>query len=186
MTTPPRIKCVIPQSWQTALEALAQQTGKSVEQVVYEAIAQYLNPDLNPNLSPDLNKTAALDKQPSVPAEALTQMQSQIHRLENRLAKTDLAIMQTAALAARVVAIEQTLRQMPNTSAEDKLQPLEDEPEEEFEDEPDEILVGFLESDDFQDRLQQAIDPASSRSTSYASDSDEDEPGEILYDFIEP
>ena len=185
MTEHPRIKCAIPQSWQTALEALAQQTGRSVEQVVSEAIAQYISSNLNL----DTTKAAALSKQSAAQAEALTQMQSQIHRLENRLAKTDLAMMQTAALAVRVMAIEQTLQrsQMPNTPAEATLQPPEEEPEGEFEDEPDEILVGFLESDDFQDRLQQAIDPASSRSISpHASDADEDEPGEILYDFIEP
>ncbi len=66
-------------------------------------------------------------------------------------------------------------------------------PEDDIEDEPDEILIGFLESDDFQDRLQQAIDPAVSKTSApsqadkeYADEEYEDEPSEILYDFIEP
>ena len=119
MTELPRIKCSIPQSWQTDLENLAQRTGQSVEQVIYQAIAQHLN-------------------------KHLSEMQ-------------DLY------------------------------------PEDDIEDEPDEILVGFLESDDFQGRLQQAIDPAIFQVSmpkvsmpSQMAEEYEDEPGEILYDFIEP
>ncbi|MBW4661947.1 MAG: hypothetical protein KME15_25055 [Drouetiella hepatica Uher 2000/2452] len=113
----PRIKCSIPQSWQTDLESLARQTGQSVEQVVYQAIAQHLGKHL--------------DKKQDLYAEYA---------------------------------------------------------EDDIEDEPDEILVGFLESDDFQDRLQQAIDPTVSSTSASRQENEEyeDESGEVLYDFIEP
>jgi hypothetical protein len=174
MTEQPRIKCAIPQSWQIELESLAQQTGQSVEQVVYEAIARYLGKGC-------LNKS-------EVPANVVTQMQSQLKLLESRLAKADMALMQTALLAERVLAIEQLIGrsgQVDSTVSQSALYEDDD-----IADEPDEILTSFLESDDFQDRLQAAIDPITleeltpSRMDQEADQEYED--GEILYDFIEP
>ena len=185
MTEQPRIKCAIPQSWQAELEILAEQAGQSVEQIVYEAIAQYLG-------------KMRLDK-PEISANALMQMQSQLQRLESQLAKADMALMQTTSLTTRVIAIEQAIGRSTQTHDSppqadlDEDDGIEDDGIEDdgIEDEPDEILISFLESDDFQGRIQEAINPGMPRKPvlSLADEScenEEYEDGEVLYDFIEP
>jgi hypothetical protein len=112
------LQCQIPLAWQMQLETIAQRTGQSVEQVIYQAIGRYLGQ-----------------------LEILGQ-------LERRS--------------------------------------LESTPAEESDDEPDEILTSFSESDEFQERVRQAIAPSHSPGESPLYEEIENEPDEILYDFLEP
>jgi len=197
MTESPRIKCAVPRSWQTALENLAQQTGQTVEQLIYQAIAQYLD---KAHLSKTHLSKAHLEKiQDLGTANPLVsrQIQNQLQRIESQVAKVDIAVLQTAMLATRLVAIEQAIGRLlqPQSMLQENYTPQEDlgsrsnlYAEEDVEDEPDEILVSFLESDDFQERLHRAIDFTVPLAfvPSHTDEVYEDESGEILYDFIEP
>ena len=109
------LQCQIPLEWQIQLETIAQRTGQSIEQVIYQAIGRYLG-------------------QPA-----------------------DQATLQSPEIA-----------------------PDEDE----IEDEPDEILTGFLESEEFQEQVRQTSEAGRSSDPSLYEEI-ENEPDEILYDFLE-
>ena len=117
----------IPLVWQMQLETIAQRTGQTLEQMVYQAIGHYLGQSSGQSLS----------------------------QLELR---------------------------SPKSAPDEGLK------EEDFEDEPDEILTSFLESDDFQERVRQAIAPQSVDQSADRSPYEEieHEPDEILYGFLEP
>ena len=105
----------IPLIWQTQLETIAQRTGQTLEQVVYQAIGYYLG-----------------------------QVELRSPRVE----------------------------------------PVGELDDEEIEDEPDEILTSFAESDEFQAQVKQTI-ASNALADQSPYENIENEPDEILYDFLE-
>lgn len=166
MAEQPMIRCQIPQSWQAELEAIAQQTGQSLEQVVYEAIAQYLGK--------------------GVPAQAIAALQNRLEVVEQRVEQVDEALLQS--LSTRLTGLEQlvarsSLQEPPvPSSAPLAIEAMEPE------DEPDEIMESFRESEGFQERVRRATAPSKARihNAPMTYEEIEDEPDEILYDFIDP
>jgi phosphoglycolate phosphatase-like HAD superfamily hydrolase len=148
MTEQPMIGCRVSQEWKATLETIALNSGRQLEQVVYEAIAQYLAE--------------------AAPQRAFHQAQaSQIQEIFVRLAQTerqtsriDILCDQIVALSARLAALEQGVIDptlLPTRLATgnyhtnaasltehqavvEAIASLED-----IEDEPDEILYDFLE-----------------------------------------
>jgi hypothetical protein len=114
----------IPLVWQIQLEAIAQRTGQTLEQVVYQAIDHYLSQHLGQQLGqPDLRSS--------------------------------------------------------------RIAPVGEFDDEEIEDEPDEILTSFAESDEFQAQVKQTI-ASNALADQLACEEIENEPDEILYGFLEP
>lgn len=167
MSESSKIKCRIPLSWQAELEAIANQTGQGVDRVIYQAIAEYLG------------KT-------EVSASSLQGMQHRLATVETQVSKADEAVMQVMMLSTRLVAVEQALASLSVSKGPAPLVIPEDD---DIEDEPDEIMMSFLESEDFQTRAQQAIRPSPAHrelSQPLTYEDFENEPDEILYDFLEP
>jgi hypothetical protein len=151
------IKCHIPQAWQVEIQAIATRLGCNVEQIIYEAIAQYLSKN-------NANRLLEI--------------------VESSNSKADAALLQVLTLAARVTALEQVHLQTTARIGVLAIVPGTNDTE----DEPDEILTSFLESDDFQERAAQSISPlrvAKDQSLPPTYEEFEDEADEILYDFIE-
>jgi hypothetical protein len=66
-----------------------------------------------------------------------------------------------------------------------RIAPVGELDDEEIEDEPDEILTGFAESDEFQAQMKQTI-AANTLADQSPYEDIENEPDEILYGFLEP
>ncbi|MBD3882814.1 hypothetical protein IFO70_13660 [Phormidium tenue FACHB-886] len=155
------MRCRIPLAWQLQLEAIAQRSGQSVEQLIYQAIGQFLGQAEGNRVEP-----AALDA-----LQSLDEVKLQLLTLTTRVAMLERSV-GVQADTARVGS--------PISTPEDEA------PDDEIEDEPDEIMISFLESADFQERVQQAIAPSLSSHQSLTYEDIENEPDEILYDFLEP
>ncbi|HEY9644513.1 MAG TPA: hypothetical protein V6C57_28715 [Coleofasciculaceae cyanobacterium] len=178
MAEQPMIKCHIPQAWQAEIQAIANQAGCSAEQIIYEAIAQYLGKG---------NQHSHLAAHNV--AEEQKRLEQRLADMEHRSLKADAALMQVMTLSTRVAALEQAQllqrikTEVPTVGVEDV------GVEEDAEDEPDEILTSFLESDDFQERASQSVSlprVLKHQSLPLTYEDFEDEADEILYDFIEP
>lgn len=113
----------MPLAWRQELEAIAYETGQSLEQVVCEAVAQYLG---RTNELPLIAGSAGL--------------------------------------------------------------PLNEDTLHDCDDEPDEIMASFLESEGFGEKVRQAIAPSATRLAGMplTYEEIEQEPDEILYEFLEP
>ncbi|NJR64658.1 MAG: hypothetical protein HC772_03950 [Leptolyngbyaceae cyanobacterium CRU_2_3] len=175
------LKCHIPKTWQAEIQALARQAGHSPEQVIYEAIAQYLGK------SSGKSSSKSKGQNNSTP-HVLTEVQQRLEIVEHRSHKADEAMIQVLALTVRVAALEQVIQLARLTPRSLDFKPTD---EEDPDDEPDEILTSFLESEDLQDRVTQTTRSSanSQNLTTSRTDEDEDmedEADEILHDFIEP
>lgn len=109
------VSCQIPQDWKAKIEQVAAQRKKDPSQIIFEALAQYLGEDVNTN-------------------------DSRLNALETEV----------TALRASVSQLERTVKELQvrsplvptwNNSAAESVQPLVDE---DFIEEPDEILIDFL------------------------------------------
>lgn len=205
----PRVGCEIPQDWKVKIDTIAAQTGRTSDQVVYEAIARYLqqqdlqqqdlqrqasgNDDL---LQPLVSRLESLEQEAVVAREALAQVQ----RLSVKLEQLERAI----AFSSPAIA---TLSNVPINSSPIAAHPIDNESDE-IEDEPDEILWDFLEPEQRSHQLallnqqssahptlpdcppdaEKLPQPPSSQYRRYGLEIEEgeDEPDEILWDFVDP
>lgn len=153
------MRCRIPLAWQLQLETIAQRSEQSVEQLIYQAIGQFLGQVENNRVEP-----AALDTQ-----HTLDEVKLQLLTLTTRVTMLERSVGAQADMARSLTPV-----------------PANETEEDEIEDEPDEIMVSFLESEDFQARVQQAVAPNLRSHQPLAYEDIENEPDEILYDFLEP
>lgn len=109
------VSCQMPQDWQAKIEQLAALRKQEPSQIIYEALAQYLGEDVNRNDS----RLNALE------AEAIA-LRASVSQLE---------------ITVKELHLRSPLVPSWNNSAAAPVEPLV---EEEFLDEPDEILIDFL------------------------------------------
>lgn len=120
------LSAMVPQSWIAQFESLSQQKGRSVEELVREAIAQYLGiPEATPTHSIELEA-----------------VQKKLEALSQKLSTLEVACDRISRLETRLNALER-LSQPSLMSNLSTVQKIEDEADYEY-DEPDEILSDFL------------------------------------------
>jgi hypothetical protein len=122
------MRCRIPLAWQLQLEAIAQRTDQSIEQLVYHAIGQYLG---------QIEK--AVIEKPAIepPASALNEVRQQVLALTARMTALEQAACPESPARSPI-----SLPLVVPLLVEENLSEVE---EDDIEDEPDEILYDFLE-----------------------------------------
>lgn len=123
------IETIVPQEWANQLNQYSLETGRSVAELVQEAIGQYLktiSTSLNPN---------SKQLEDSLLEQELLILQQKVQSLE-------LLFHQVSKLEAKITSIEKIIiPEVPITSDSTFAQLLTDDSDE---DEPDEILTDFL------------------------------------------
>ena len=123
------IETTVPQEWANQLNQFSLETGRSVKELVQEAIGQYLktiSTSLNPN---------SKQLEDSLLEQELLILQQKVQSLE-------LLFHQVSKLEAKITSIEKIIiPEVPITSDSTFAQLLTDDSDE---DEPDEILTDFL------------------------------------------
>lgn len=127
------IAAMVPQEWLVKLEQLSQETGRSLEELIREALAQYLG--IEKKISP--SQTLGNVRLATVQQE-LTTLKQKVNHLEQLFP-------QVAKLEAKLFSLEKTLIPelsiLPNSQTFTQVVPIDDD---EQYDEPDEILTDFL------------------------------------------
>ncbi len=109
------VSCQIPQDWKAKIEHLAAERKKEPSQIIYEALAHYLGEDVNSNDS----RLNALEAEVTMLRSSISQLELIVKELQQRS-----HVFSTSS----------------NSSAA-SVEPLADE---DFIEEPDEILIDFL------------------------------------------
>ncbi|WP_013322874.1 ribbon-helix-helix protein, CopG family [Gloeothece verrucosa] len=126
----------VPQEWINQFEKLAQQSGRSVTELVRDALAQYIG----------------IDASSSKVVSQLEQVQIELKLLRQKIAEMELYKTQIRELSVRLAAVEQSRGKersqflSPNSLSfsQSSLIKSETEEDEDYEDEPDEVLTDFL------------------------------------------
>jgi hypothetical protein len=123
------IETIVPQEWANQLNQYSLETGRSVAELVQEAIGQYLKTiptSLNPN-SENLEDS---------------RIEQELLILQQKVQSLELLFHQVSKLEAKITSIEKIIiPEVPITSDSTFAQLLTDDSDE---DEPDEILTDFL------------------------------------------
>ncbi len=123
------IEIIVPQEWANQLNQYSLETGRSVAELVQEAIGQYLKTiptSLNPN-SENLEDS---------------RIEQELLILQQKVQSLELLFHQVSKLEAKITSIEKIIiPEVPITSDSTFAQLLTDDSDE---DEPDEILTDFL------------------------------------------
>lgn len=123
----------VPQEWIDKFEILAKQTGRSVTDLVREALAQYIG----------------IDKSSSTIVSQLEQFQSELKLLKQKIREVELYKTQIRELSVRLAVVEQSMGKVrtqlisSDLSSSSEVELIESEIDEDYEDEPDEILTDF-------------------------------------------
>ncbi|HAX74399.1 MAG TPA: hypothetical protein DCY88_00815 [Cyanobacteria bacterium UBA11372] len=115
MTEKSIVSCQIPQDWKAKIEHLAKERKKEPSQIIFEALAQYLGEDVNKNDS----RLNALEAEVTTLRASISQLEGIVKELQMR----------------------SPLVPTWSNSAATSVEPLADE---DFIEEPDEILIDFL------------------------------------------
>lgn len=117
------VSCQIPSDWKAKIDRLAAERKKEPNQIIHEALAQYLGEDAK------------------IKDSRLNTLETEVKFLRSLISQLDLTVKglqqrsQTAIISeAASVQLSQTLQMQPNA----------DEDDDSVEDEPDEILYDFL------------------------------------------
>lgn len=124
---PPYLGARVPQKWISRFETISQQTGRSVDDLVREAIAQYLGVEAELVVAGQIDDLKAQISRIAKKVDALYDSKTELRQVSARLTTLE-RILGTAALSQP---------QTPPETAEE---------EDEF-DEPDEVLIDFLPPD---------------------------------------
>lgn len=127
------VSCQIPQDWKRQIEQIAAQRKKKSAQIIYEAIAQYLGEDIQ---TVD-NRLLALEKEMPTLQKEITQLNTTVKNLQEKL---------QAAASMLTISYPASVNLPPKV--QQSSQPNHDNDDDFPEDEPDEILYGFLEPED--------------------------------------
>lgn len=127
------IAAMVPQEWLVKLEQLSQETGRSIEELIREALAQYLG--IEKKISPSQTLT-------NVP---LATVQQELTTLKQKVNHLEQLFPQVAKLEAKLFSLEKILipelSTLPNSQTFTQVVPIDDDQQY---DEPDEILTDFL------------------------------------------
>ncbi len=127
------IAAMVPQEWLVKLEQLSQKTGRSIEELIREALAQYLG--IEKKISPSQTLV-------NVP---LAMIQQDLTTLKQKVNHLEQLVPQVTTLEAKLFSLEKILipelSTLPNSQTFTQVVPLDDD---EQYDEPDEILTDFL------------------------------------------
>ena len=127
------IAAMVPQEWLVKLEQLSQKTGRSIEELIREALAQYLG--IEKKISPSQTLV-------NVP---LAMIQQDLTTLKQKVNHLEQLFPQVTTLEAKLFSLEKILipelSTLPNSQTFTQVVPLDDD---EQYDEPDEILTDFL------------------------------------------
>ncbi|MFB2970095.1 hypothetical protein ACE1CD_14055 [Aerosakkonema sp. BLCC-F183] len=124
------VNCQIPQDWKRQIEQIAAQRKKQSAQIIYEAIAQYLGEDIQ---TVD-NRLLALEKEMPTLQKEITQLNATVKSLQERLhAATSTIAISDPASVNLIKKVQQEYIYSDENFPDD---------------EPDEILYGFLEPED--------------------------------------
>ena len=127
------IAAMVPQEWLVKLEQLSQKTGRSIEELIREALAQYLG--IEKKISPSQTLV-------NVP---LATIQQDLTTLKQKVNHLEQLFPQVTTLEAKLFSLEKILipelSTLPNSQTFTQVVPLDDD---EQYDEPDEILTDFL------------------------------------------
>ncbi|MBD2181531.1 hypothetical protein [Aerosakkonema funiforme] len=132
MTEEVMVSCQIPQDWKRQIEQIAAQRKKQSAQIIYEAIAQYLGEDIQ---TVD-NRLLALEKEMPTLQKEVTQLNTTVKNLQEKL---------QAAASIITISYPPSVNLPQNVQ---KSQPTDYNDDDFPDDEPDEILYGFLEPED--------------------------------------
>ena len=126
-----KLSATVPTEWVAKLTHLSEKNGCSLEELVREALAQYL----------DLNHFSA---SPDSESASFTTLQKQLVTLTTRVKDLEVLFSQVAKLEAKMFSLERTLMPelstLPETETFTQFLATDDEQY----DEPDEILTDFL------------------------------------------
>lgn len=122
-----KLETTIPQEWMDRFEDLAKQTGRSLTELIQEALAQYIGADLGA-------------RSPS----QLEQFRSELAFLRQKVTELEPYKERVEMLSVRLEAIEGKRSQAENKSTSSQNLPLDEADDDDFDDEPDEILTDFL------------------------------------------
>ena len=117
------VSCQIPQDWKAKIEHLAAERKKEPSQIIYEALAQYLGEDVNSNDS----RLNALEAEVTTLRGSISQLELIVKELQQRSHVVSTSSNSSAASVG--------------ISPIQSVQPFADE---DFIEEPDEILIDFL------------------------------------------
>jgi hypothetical protein len=120
----------VPQAWVERFECLAQQTGRSVTDLVREALAQYIGMD-NPR---------------AIAPSSLATLEAELAALKAKVASFDSLNQQVAVLTVRLVALEKIAVQAPSQLSQAQALSVQagELEDDDCYDEPDEVLTDFL------------------------------------------
>lgn len=125
----------VPQEWVEQLETIAKQTGQSVNDLVREAIAQYLGVEkFSFSTPPDWERLNA----------ELTTYKTQLEELNQKIDDLSTYSQLVTTLQMRLTALEGRVIQNNQDEAIVTSSPELDINEDDYDDEPDEILFDFL------------------------------------------
>ncbi len=126
MTEKATFTCQIPLAWKEKIEQIAATRNKRNEEIVQEAIAQYLGEDILNNE----NRLVALQAEVNTQQKELNQLSTTVKNLQQRL-----------QAAATMISIPDPV----SVVSPPKIAPVQlDDDDDLIEDEPDEILYDFL------------------------------------------
>ena len=131
------LEIAVPQGWYAKLEDLAKQTGRSQTELVQEALAQYL-------------EVTAAQRSPVL--VQIEHFESELANLRQKVTELEPYKQQVGKLLVRLEAVERKLSQVEKQDTPPL--PFENEParnlsveeadDDDFDDEPDEVLTDFL------------------------------------------
>lgn len=127
------IAAMVPQEWLVKLEQLSQETGRSIEELIREALAQYLG--IEKKVSPSQTLV-------NVP---LATVQQELTTLRKKVNHLEQLFPQVAKIETKLFSLEKILipelSTLPISKTFTQVVPLDDD---EQYDEPDEVLTDFL------------------------------------------
>lgn len=125
------LSAIVPQEWLVKLEQLSQETGCSIEELIQDALAQYLNLDpVSPSGTVVNVPLATIQKE----LATLTQKVNDLEQLFSQMAK----------LEAKMFSLEKTLTPERSTPYPTRTFTKSLVTDDDQDDEPDEILTDFL------------------------------------------
>ena len=129
MSENPKVSCQVPPDWKAKIEGLAVLRGKTPEEIIYEALGQYLGEEQSTNE----NRFNNLEVEVSSLNTNIASLTSTVKDLQQRL-----------VTAASIISIPETNSITP----QQRLSNINSLYQEDLEDEPDEILYEFLDPKD--------------------------------------
>ena len=129
MSENPQVSCQVPPDWKAKIQHLAVLRGKTPEEIIYEALGQYLGEEQ----SSHENRFHTLEVEVSSLNTNIASLTSTVKDLQQRL-----------ATAASIISIPETN----SITAPKMLLNVNSMYQEDLEDEPDEILYEFLDPKD--------------------------------------